>query len=87
MSPVLLYAVITSSLHGMCRLSHVAEQFGNSDAKPAGDLKQARDRNVRFATLDIAHVGPVQSAPMSKFFLAPSALLAQASDPFSKSKE
>jgi len=71
----------------MGRLSDIAEQFGNSDAKPACHLKQARERNVRFATLDIAHVRPVQSTPMSKFFLAPSALFAQAPDPFSKSKE
>jgi hypothetical protein len=87
MSTFPLYAMIRSGLRGMCRLSDIAEQFGNSDAEPARDLKQARDRNVRFATLDIAHVGPVQSASMRKFFLAPSPLFAQASDPFSKSKE
>jgi hypothetical protein len=81
------FAVITSGLHRTCRLSDIAEQFGNSNAKPARYLKQARERNVRFATLDIAHVRPVQSAPMSKFFLAPSALFAQGPDPFSKSKE
>jgi hypothetical protein len=85
MSSVSFYAVITISLIGMCRLSDITEQFGNCDAKSARNLMQARDRNVRFATLDIAHVGPVQSAPMSKFFLAPSALFAQAPNPFSKS--
>lgn len=71
----------------MGRLSNFAEQFRNSDAEAACHLKQARERNVRFASLDITHVRPVQSAPMSKFFLAPSALFAQIPDPLSKSKE
>jgi len=87
MSSVFFSAVITTGLGGMRRLSDVVKQLSNSDAKPARDLMQAGERNVRFATLDIAHIRPVQSAPMSKFFLAPSALFAQAPDPFPKSKE
>jgi hypothetical protein len=87
MCSFLFCTVIADRSQDVRRLSDIAEQFGDSDPEAVRDLTQARERNVRFSALDIAHIRPVQSAPVSKFFLAPSALFAQAADPFSQSKE
>lgn len=68
-------------------LSDSVEQFGYRDAQAVRDLVQARKRNVRLSKFNVAHVRPIQSAPMGKFLLAPSLLFAQVADSLPKFKE